>query len=165
MWYKVENMWFDSLREARAYARKLDKDGGWVRGTTLVWNTHLQKYVWAGSLAGRGLRAPSVNKHRCKIPENTPNFENFWNFMLNFCAYLASDSCQIGGFFFGKNLKVNIMSISNIRALLTKRFGKGNFSVKSDGAICVKSKVKNSNVDCWQVFAYTSDQSKLHSLR
>lgn len=49
MWYIVglgaEKRWFESLKEARGYARELDKDGGWVRGTTLIWNTHLQKYV------------------------------------------------------------------------------------------------------------------------
>lgn len=49
MWYIVgvadEKRWFEKLKEARAYAQKLDKAGGWVRGTTLTWHTHLQKYV------------------------------------------------------------------------------------------------------------------------
>ena len=57
------------------------------------------------------------------------------------------------------------MSISTLRSLLTKRFGKGNFSVKADGAICLRGKVKNSTVDCWQIFAYTSDVLRLNNLR
>lgn len=45
MWYKVHDKWFDTLKKARAYARELDKNEGFKRGTHQVWNTHLQKYV------------------------------------------------------------------------------------------------------------------------